>query len=169
MTATRPPEAARSGQVAVTLDATDRRIVEALRADGRLSMRALAERLHISRAGVYTRVERLHRLGVITGYTAIVDPDRFGLGISAYVYLKISQHSWQTVRERVLHIPEVEHGALVSGENDLVLLVRTSDAPSLRDLVLNTFQTMPDVLTTQTVLVLEELPNPTLARAASTG
>ena len=66
MTAARPPDATRSGQVAVTLDATDRRIVEALRADGRLSMRALAERLHISRAGVYTRVERLHQLGVLT-------------------------------------------------------------------------------------------------------
>jgi DNA-binding Lrp family transcriptional regulator len=154
--------------VATTLDAIDRRIVEALRADGRLSMRALAQRLHISRAGVYARVERLHRLGVLTGYTAIVDPDRLGLGISAYIYLKISQHSWQTVRERVLNIPEVEHGALVSGENDLVLLVRTSDAPSLRDLVLNTFQTMPDVLSTQTVLVLEELPHPALTRAAST-
>jgi DNA-binding Lrp family transcriptional regulator len=167
VTTERAAQAAQRGQVASSLDAIDRRIVDALRADGRLSMRALAQRLHISRAGVYARVERLHRLGVITGYTAIVDPERLGLGISAYVYLKISQHSWQTVRERVLNIPEVEHGALVSGENDLVLLVRTSDASSLRDLVLNTFQTMPDVLSTQTVLVLEELPHPALSRAAA--
>jgi DNA-binding Lrp family transcriptional regulator len=57
----------------------------------------------------------------------------------------------------VLQIPEVWHGALVSGDNDLVLLVRTHDAASLRDLVLNTFQTMPDVLSTQTVLILDEL------------
>lgn len=126
-------------------------------------MRTLAERLHISRATVYSRLERLHRDGVIKGYAAVIDPDRYGFAISAYVYLKISQHSWKSVRERVAHIPEVEHAALVSGENDLVLLVRTRDAASLRDLVLNTFQAMPDVLSTQTVIILDELPHTTFA------
>jgi DNA-binding Lrp family transcriptional regulator len=144
----------------VTLDETDRTIVAELREDGRLSMRALADKLHISRATTYTRVERLVAEGVITGYSATIDPERYGYGISAYVYLKISQHSWKTVRRQVLQIPEVWHGALVSGENDLVLLVRTQDAASMRELVLNTFQTMPDVLATQTVLILDELSGP---------
>jgi DNA-binding Lrp family transcriptional regulator len=141
----------------VTLDPTDLRILDALRADGRLSMRALAERLHISRAGTYARVERLHRDGVITGYTATIDPTRSGYGISAYVYLRISQHSWKDVREQVRLIPEVEHGALVSGENDLILLVRTRDATGLRDLVLDRLQAMPEVLSTQSVLIFDEL------------
>jgi DNA-binding Lrp family transcriptional regulator len=134
--------------------------VHELRLDGRISMRALAEKLHISRASAYNRVERLQAAGVVTGYTAAIDPERYGFGISAYVYLKISQHSWKAVRRRILQIPEVWHGALVSGENDLVLLVRTQDAASMRDLVLNTFQTMPDVLSTQTVLILDELSGP---------
>lgn len=140
------------------LDTLDRRIVEELRADGRMSMRSLAEKLHISRASVYSRVERLHRDGVVTGYTAVVDPERYGFGISAYVYLKISQHSWKAVRQRVLEIPEVWHGALVSGDYDLVLLVRAPDAHSLRDLVLSRLQTMPDVTSSHTVLILDELP-----------
>jgi DNA-binding Lrp family transcriptional regulator len=140
-----------------TLDETDRRIIAELRADGRMSMRALATKLHISRAGAYARVERLQRQGVITGYTAVVDPERYGFDISAYVHLKISQHSWKNVRRRIAEIPEVWHGALVSGDNDLVLLVRTHDAASLRDLVLNTFQTMPDVISTQTVFILDEM------------
>jgi DNA-binding Lrp family transcriptional regulator len=142
---------------AVTLDDTDRRIISALRTDGRMSMRTLAAKLHISRAGAYARVERLQRDGVITGYAAVVDPERYGFDISAYVHLKISQHSWKEVRRRIAEIPEVWHGTLVSGENDLVLLVRTHDAASLRDLVLNRFQTMPDVLSTQTVLILDEM------------
>ena len=144
----------------VTLDDTDRTIVDELRRDGRLSMRGLAERLHISRASAYTRVERLTEAGVITGYSAVIDPERYGFGISAYVYLKISQHSWKTVRRRITQIPEVWHCALVSGDNDLVLLVRTADAASMRELVLNTFQTMPDVQSTQTVLILDELTSP---------
>src|SRR5690348_12978629 len=82
----------------VVLDDTDRLLISELRADGRLSMRALAEKLHISRASAYTRVDRLVAEGVITGYSATIDPERYGFGISAYVYLKISQHSWKAVR-----------------------------------------------------------------------
>ena len=140
-----------------TLDDTDRALVELLRGDGRAAVRALADELHISRATAYARLDRLQRDGVITGYAAQVDPERYGYGISAYVYLKISQHSWKAVRRRVQQIDEVWHAALVSGENDLVLLVRTRDAASLRDLVLNDLQTMPDVVSTQTVLILDEV------------
>jgi DNA-binding Lrp family transcriptional regulator len=84
-----------------TLDDTDRGLVELLRGDGRASVRALADELHISRATAYARLDRLQRDGVITGYAARVDPERYGYGISAYVYLKISQHSWKAVRRRV--------------------------------------------------------------------
>lgn len=147
------------GQIAA-LDEVDRRIVAALRAEGRLSMRALAERLHISRASAYARVDRLERSGVITGYTAMIDPQRYGYGVSAYVFLKISQQSWKSVRQRILAIPEVEHGALVAGEHDIVLLVRTRDAASLRDLVLTRFHEAGDVLSTQTELIFDELPLP---------
>ena len=148
------------GQMA-QLDDTDRGIVEALRIDGRLSMRALADRLHVSRAGVYARVERLERSGVITGYSAIVDLRRYGRPLSAYVNLKVAQQSWKTLRPRVLAIDDVEHAALVSGEYDIVLLVRTQDVGTLRELVLTRLQEMPEVLATQTVLIFDEMvPDP---------
>src|SRR5580692_8927750 len=91
------------------MDDTDRLIIEALRADGRLSMRALAERLHISRASAYARLSRLERDGVITGYAALIDPVRYGYALSAYVYLDIAQRSWKSVRGQLLAIPEVDH------------------------------------------------------------
>jgi len=139
------------------LDDTDRLIVEALRADGRLSMRALAARVHLSRANVYTRVARLQRDGVIIGYAAIVDPMRYGYGLSAFVYLDIAQQSWKAVRRQLLNIPEVDHVALISGEHDIVVRVRTDDAASLRDVVLTRLQEMPEIRSTQTVLIFEEL------------
>ena len=139
-----------------SLDEVDRRIVAALRADGRMSMRALAVALHISRASVYNRVERLERDKVITGYTATVDQEKCGLALSAYVYLSVKQQSWKALRRKVLSIAEVDHAALVSGEHDMVLLVRAPDAAALRDLVLNRLQDMPEVQGTQTVLIFEE-------------
>ena len=150
------PQAADDGQMAA-LDDIDLGILAALRADGRLSMRALAARLHISRASAYARVERLEASRVITGYTATVDPRRCGYGLSAYIFLKIAQQSWKTVRRKVLSIPEVDHAALVSGEHDIMLLVRTRDAAALRDVVLTRLQGMPEVASTQTVLVFDEM------------
>jgi len=144
------------GQMA-ELDDLDRRIVAAMRADGRLSMRALAGDLHISRANAYARVDRLERAGVITGYSAIINPQKYGYGLSAYVFLNIAQQSWKKVRNQVLSIPEVDHAALVSGEHDLMLLVRTRDAAALRDLVLNRLQGLPEVNSTQTVLIFDEI------------
>jgi DNA-binding Lrp family transcriptional regulator len=139
------------------LDETDRHIVDELRANGRMSMRALAATLHISRANAYTRVARLERDGVITGYTAIVDPQRYGHTLSAYVYLKVQQQAWKRLQNRLADIPEVDHAALVSGEHDIVLLVRTRDAAALRDLVLTRLQDMPEVVSTQTELIFDEI------------
>jgi DNA-binding Lrp family transcriptional regulator len=141
----------------VELDETDLALVDELVRDGRISMRQLADRVHISRAGCYSRVERLHREGVITGYAAAVDRRRMGATLSAHIYLKVSQHSWKDVREALRTVPEVEHGALVSGDTDIVLFVRTRDADTLRELVLNRLQAMDDVLSTHTVLVFDEL------------
>jgi len=147
---------ASAGQVAA-LDQIDHRLLDELRQDGRLSMRALAERVHISRAGCYARVERLRHEGVITGFTAVIDPRRLGPSLSAHIYLRIRQHSWKDVRQELARITEIEHGQLVSGDYDIVLFVRTRDAESLRALVLDRLQTMDGVLSTHTVLVFDEL------------
>jgi DNA-binding Lrp family transcriptional regulator len=155
MTSSNLPPDSLHGHMA-TMDDTDRLIVDALRADGRMSMRALADQIHISRASAYARVARLEREGVITGYAALIDPVRAGYALSAYVYLNIAQRSWKSVRGQLLSMPEVDHVALVSGEHDIVLRVRASDAVTLRDVVLTRLQEIPEVHSTQTVLIFEE-------------
>jgi DNA-binding Lrp family transcriptional regulator len=147
---------AANGQMA-GLDDLDLQIVAALRANGRLSVRALAASLHVSRANAYARIDRLEKSGVITGYTATINPQKYGYGLSAYVFLKISQQSWKRVSNQVMSIPEVDHAALVSGEHDIMLLVRTRDAAALRDVVLTRLHDMPEIAATQTVLIFEEL------------
>jgi DNA-binding Lrp family transcriptional regulator len=164
MVPTDDPADPRPGQMAPRLapqpqplDETDRLIVDALRMDGRMSMRTLAAQVHISRANAYARVARLEQDGVITGYAALVDPVRYGYGLSAYVYLDIAQQTWKTVRRHLLDMPEVDHVALISGEHDILVRVRAHDASTLRDVVLTRLQDMPEVRSTQTVLIFEEL------------
>jgi DNA-binding Lrp family transcriptional regulator len=81
---------------------------------------------------------------------------RYGYALSAYVYLDIDQRSWKSVRRQLLAMTEVDHVALVSGEHDILLRVRASDAVSLRDVVLTRLQDIPEVRSTQTMLIFEE-------------
>jgi DNA-binding Lrp family transcriptional regulator len=157
----RPSRTGMARQVAVQLDDIDRRIIDALRSDGRLSVRALAEAVRISRANAYTRLERLTTSGAITGFTATVDPASIGLGTSAYVTLTVRQNSWRELKARLQAIPEVHHMALVGGEFDVILLVRAADNAALREVVLNELQSIPEVIGTRTSLVFEDVENVT--------
>ncbi|MFD7289755.1 Lrp/AsnC family transcriptional regulator [Streptomyces sp. NPDC059863] len=138
------------------LDAIDQDILRILRADGRASIRSVAERVHVSRANAYARINRLIDDGVIRGFSASVNHERAGQGASAYITLKIVQNSWRTVREQLQELPGATHIALVSGDFDVLLLVHAPDNRSLRELVLTRLQSIPEVLSTRTLLVFEE-------------
>ncbi|WP_018384269.1 Lrp/AsnC family transcriptional regulator [Wenjunlia vitaminophila] len=138
------------------LDAIDRAILRLLQTDGRASIRSVADRVHVSRANAYARINRLIEDGVIRGFTARVDHERAGQGASAYITLKIVQNSWRTVRQQLLALPGTAHIALVSGDFDVLLLVHTQDNRALRELVLTRIQNIPEVLSTRTLLVFEE-------------
>ncbi|MFJ4098513.1 Lrp/AsnC family transcriptional regulator [Amycolatopsis japonica] len=146
------------GRTVLALDDIDRAILAELTADGRLAVRALAERLHISRTNAYARLDRLMSEGVITGFGARIDPRRAGLGTSAYILITVEQTSWRTMSAELREIPFVEHVSLVGGDFDILLLVRTPDNASLRDVVLERLQALDGVRSTRTWLIFEEQP-----------
>jgi DNA-binding Lrp family transcriptional regulator len=138
------------------MDAIDHAILDELRRDARVSMTAIADAVHISRAGAHARIKRLTETGVITGYTVRTDPVLLGHHASAYVTLAIEQASWQLVRDRLRDIPEIEHMALVGGDFDVILLVRAKDARDLRRIVLEEIQAIPSIRSTRTTLIFED-------------
>jgi len=139
------------------LDEVDRRILSELTQDGRLSVTAVAENVHISRAHAYSRIARLTESGVLTKFTALIDPIKAGLRSSAYVTLKVQQHAWRELRERLRDVPEIHHIALVGGDFDVILLVRAEDNVGLRRVIFDQLQSMPGVMDTQTFLVFEDI------------
>jgi DNA-binding Lrp family transcriptional regulator len=157
--------------VADLIDETDRKILLELTRDGRMSVRRLAESLHISRANAYARLERLKAEGVIRGFRADVDPVLSGLGTTAYVTLTLRQHDWRKVRERLQDLDGVVHIGLVGGgEFDVILLVRARDNSDLRRIVLDEIQGMPGIQSTRTMLVFEESePAPRSTTRSTTG
>jgi DNA-binding Lrp family transcriptional regulator len=142
----------------VHLDAVDRRLVDALRKDGRLSVNELAGQANVSRATAYQRLSRLRETGVIRRFTVDVDPRKMGLPIAALVLVTVVQHAWREVGDRLRRLPGVEWLALSTGSFDYVLLVRAPDVEHLRDVILGGIQSITDVQSAQTLLLLDEPP-----------
>lgn len=142
--------------VAPRLAEADRRLVELLREDGRRSVNELAEQAGISRANAYQRLARLRREGVITGFTARTDARKLGLEVAALVIVSADQGSWRELRSELEALPGAEYVALTAGGFDFVVLVRVPDVDTLRDVVLERLQSMPQVRSTQTMFILDE-------------
>lgn len=149
--------------MATPLDAVDRAMVAALQRDGRLSLRALADALQISRANAYARFNRLVESGTIRGFTATVDHASLGLQTSAYVEVSMEQNSWRSVRAALAEIPAVHHVTLLGGAFDALVLVRTEDNSGLRSVILDELQSVPGITSTRTLLIFEEITQPTPA------
>ena len=139
------------------LDPIDRRLLEALSTDGRISVAALAEQAGISRAATYNRLDNLRDSGVVEGFSVRVNPARVGLGVTALVLISGRQPAWRSLRRRLVSMPEVEYCAFTTGEYDALLLVRVPDVETLRDVVLERLQASEEIRATQTIFVLEEL------------
>ena len=146
-----------AGRSAAALDETDRAIIAELVHDGRIAIRALAEKVHISRANAYARIARLQAQGAILGFTARLDPVEVGLGTTAYVSLTIDQNAWRTIAEKLRTIPYLETFALVGGDYDVLARVRTPNNAELRRVVLDRIPDIPGVRSTRTWLVFEEV------------
>ncbi len=138
------------------LDDVDERLVHHLVRDGRVSISALAERAGVSRATAYSRFDRLVDEGVVTGFSAAVDPVKVGLPVTALILVNIDQPSWQTLRREWQTLPGLEYIAFTSGGFDVVMVVRVADVVALRDVVLVRLQGSPHVRSTQTIFILDE-------------
>jgi DNA-binding Lrp family transcriptional regulator len=150
-------EGDQAGRVVGSLDRVDRRILELLAEDGRMSVATLAERAGVSRAGAYARLERLRVDGVLEGFSARVRPAGLGLGITALVLISGRQPAWRTLREELAAMPEVEYCAFTTGEYDALILVRVPSVETLRDVILERLQASETVRATQTIFVLDEV------------
>ncbi|MER7951815.1 Lrp/AsnC family transcriptional regulator [Streptomyces sp. NPDC096079] len=108
---------------AYTPDATDWRILEALQAEGRASFAELARTVSMSPSAVTERVRRLEEAGVISGYTAVVDQDRLGLPILAFVRLRYPHGNYKPFHDLLDTTPEVLEAHHVTGDDCFVLKV----------------------------------------------
>ncbi|MCY7316057.1 MAG: Lrp/AsnC family transcriptional regulator [Rubrivivax sp.] len=153
-------------QTDTTLDAIDRRILQALQAQGRMSYDELAAGISLSPSATLRRVKRLEDSGVIAGYTALVVPERVGLGLTAYISVRLAKAGdarspIDTFAAAVQAWPEVVECAALTGEMDYLLRVLVRDMAHYSGFIMDSLLKHPAVQDCKTSFMLRRLKGTT--------
>jgi Lrp/AsnC family transcriptional regulator, leucine-responsive regulatory protein len=136
------------------VDTLDRRIIAALRENGRATYADLGRRVGLSASAVHERVGKLEATGVITGYHAVVDPSAVGLGVTALIGIHSTDVADdEDVAGSLALLPEVESCYRVAGDESFVVKVRVGTVDEL-ELTLGRLRRIDGVARTRTTLVL---------------
>jgi DNA-binding Lrp family transcriptional regulator len=139
----------------MAIDRTDRAIIAELAVDSRLSIRSIAERVHISRTAAHHRVQKLIADGVLTGFGAQVDRKSIGLNVVAIVIIKVENVPWPELAAALSELPFVESVLAVSGDIDFVVTVSAPDQEHLSEVIMRQIHGMPGVVSTRSHVVLD--------------
>lgn len=142
------------------LDRTDRRILECLQHDGRISNVALARKVNLTPTPCLERVRRLEREGYIRGYTALLDAEKLGCGLLVFVEIDLARTSpdvFRDFRRQASQMPEIMECHLVSGNFDYLIKARVRDMQAYRDLLGEKILSLPGVNGSRSYVVMEQV------------
>jgi Lrp/AsnC family leucine-responsive transcriptional regulator len=143
------------------LDRYDRRILEILQEDGRISNQDLAERIGLSPSPCLRRVRALEEAGIISGYRALVDAQKLGFNLVALISISMDRHTPERFARfdaAIAAIPEVLECLLITGRDaDYQLKVVVRDMEGYQDLLLNKITRIQGVSGVHSSFVLRQV------------
>ena len=139
----------------VELDHIDNQIIELLRDDARRTITDIAANVNLSTAPVKRRIDRLEALGVIKGYTVMVDHALIGPSIDAFTELRLAGDAdIDEILASIEQIPEIREVFTMAGDPDALLRIRVDDVEHLKAVV-NRLRRTGRVTGTKTLMVLD--------------
>ena len=152
--------------MAAGLDRVDRKILDLLRVDGRMSHAAIAKEVGLSGPAVHDRIRKLETRGIIAGYTAVLEPEAVGLPHAAFVMVTLSEGNEfaadDPIVQRICEEPDVLEFHRIAGEDCYLVKARTKTNRDLEQL-LRRIRSIRGVARTRTTVVLStELEEPTV-------
>jgi len=142
------------------IDQFDQRILEALVADGRMSVTDLAKRVGLSNTPCQVRLKRLIEDGYILGFRAIIDVNKLGRNHVAFTEVKLSdtrENALNAFNVAVRKLQEVEECHMIAGAFDYLLKIRTSDIANYRLVLGEKISSLPFVANTSTFVAMEAI------------
>ncbi len=139
------------------IDQIDQKILRTLSADGRISNIALADRVGLSPSACLRRVTALEKAGVITGYRAVLSPEKMGIGFLAYMTVGLSQHDKvaQEAFERAMQAaPEVRECHNITGTVEYLLRIEARDLAAYKYFHTEVLGTLPQLRSITSYVVM---------------
>ncbi|MBS0565191.1 MAG: Lrp/AsnC family transcriptional regulator [Proteobacteria bacterium] len=143
----------------IELDDTDKRLLALLQRNAHLTAQELGEALNLSPSQAGRRRQRLEAEGLITGYSARLDPGRLGLEVQAFVQVQMTRHGAETSAafSRLLGLqPEVVSAWTLTGEADYLLRVYCENLAGLNRLIHQVLLAHPAVARVQSQIVMDQ-------------
>ncbi len=141
----------------MALDSMDRRILNVLQKNGRMSNADLSERVNLSPSACHRRVQRLEAEGYIRNYVAMVDPRKIGLATTVFVEITLSGQAdelLEAFEREVARVPEVLECHLMAGKSDYILKVVAEDTEDFARIHRQKLARLPGVLGMQSSFAL---------------
>ena len=142
------------------LDAIDRRLLEALQSDGRLTATELAKRAGLTTSPCLRRLHRLESEGVIRGYAALIDQKKVGLPISVFVSIKLERQREEDLNrfeEAARRCPEIVECYLMTGQRDYLLRVVARDLADYERIIKETLTRIEGVASIESSFALSQV------------
>jgi Lrp/AsnC family leucine-responsive transcriptional regulator len=150
-----------------SLDRTDRKILAELQRDGRLSNQELADRVSLSPSPCLRRVRRLEEDGYIHRYVALVDAEKVGFGLVAYVTIRLNKHSGSShapmadFARDIQAWPEVVACYAMTGDMDYLLRIQVQDLAHFSRFAMDTLMQHPAVIDMRSSFALQKIKETT--------
>lgn len=139
------------------IDELDKKILEIITANARIPFKDVAAVCDVSRAAIHQRVQRLIDLGVIVGSGYHVDPKMLGYDTCSYVGIILERGSmYKKVVEEIEKIPEVVECHFTTGPYTMLVKLYACDNAHLMELLNSRLQEIPGVISTETLISLEQ-------------
>ena len=136
------------------MDKIDEQILSFLSENARTKISYIAQKIHLSETSVIERVKKLENSGVIRQYTTVVDPEKLGLDITAFTYIRIEHPKYnEDFIKQMQENPEIAEIHYITGDYDFLLKIITRSSSSLQR-VLNDIKCAPGVSLTRSNIVL---------------
>jgi len=143
-----------------SLDAIDRRILQQLQADAKISNAELARRVGLSPSPCLARVRALERAGVIARHVTLLDPLKVGLGVSVFIQVSLEQQAERSLnafQAAISAYPEVLECYLMTGDADYLLRVVVADVPALERFIVERLTKVRGVASIRSSFALKQV------------
>lgn len=141
------------------IDEIDRKLLNVLQENSRITIRELSEKLHLSTTPIHERIKKLEKSGYIKNYITLLDPKKIGKNLIVYISVSLNKHTKEAIEEfenEMDKLDEVMECYYISGSSDFLIKVHCENMDAFHDFITNKFSIISNITQFYSSFVMSE-------------